>query len=133
MSTTSILNKKSIAFLESYLNNASPTGFEAEGQKIWMDYVKPYVDTFITDKHNGDKLKAFLTQMAYEKSIKGDEEVLREAKDAVTKATPKVPVEPATAVATGAAGGGHRRTHRKKSKKSKKKSRRQRSKVPRSA
>ena len=51
MSTTSILNKKSIAFLESYLNNASPTGFEAEGQKIWMDYVKPYVDTFITDTY----------------------------------------------------------------------------------
>jgi len=51
MSTTSILNEKSIAFLESYLNNASPTGFEAEGQKIWMDYVKPYVDTFITDTY----------------------------------------------------------------------------------
>ena len=51
MSTESILNKNSIAFLESYLNNASPTGFEAEGQKIWMEYVKPYVDTFITDTY----------------------------------------------------------------------------------
>lgn len=51
MSTTSILNSKSISFLESYLNNASPTGFEAEGQKIWMEYVKPYVDTFITDTY----------------------------------------------------------------------------------
>ena len=51
MSTKSILNNKSITFLESYLNNASPTGFEAEGQKIWMDYVKPYVDTFITDTY----------------------------------------------------------------------------------
>lgn len=51
MSTKSILNKSSITFLEQYLNNASPTGFEAEGQKIWMDYLKPYVDTFITDTY----------------------------------------------------------------------------------
>ena len=46
-----ILNKKSINFLEKYLNNASPTGYESEGQKIWMDYLKPYVDTFITDSY----------------------------------------------------------------------------------
>ena len=51
MSTESILSKKSIEFLEKYLNNPSPTGYEAEGQKIWMDYLKPYVDTFITDTY----------------------------------------------------------------------------------
>lgn len=51
MATKSILNKKSIEFLEKYLNNASPTGYESEGQKIWMDYIKPYVDTFITDTY----------------------------------------------------------------------------------
>lgn len=51
MSTKPILNKASIDFLEKYLNNASPTGYEAEGQKIWMNYVKPYVDTFITDTY----------------------------------------------------------------------------------
>ncbi len=51
MSSKSILNSKSIAFLETYLNNASPTGYESEGQKIWMDYIKPYVDTFITDTY----------------------------------------------------------------------------------
>ena len=44
-----ILNKKSLFFLEQYLNNAAPTGYEWEGQKIWMDYLKPYVDEFITD------------------------------------------------------------------------------------
>ncbi len=49
MTKKSILNKKSLDFLEKYLNNASPTGYESEGQKIWMDYLKPYVDTFITD------------------------------------------------------------------------------------
>jgi putative aminopeptidase FrvX len=51
MSAKPILNNSSIAFLEKYLNNASPTGYEAEGQKIWMDYVRPYVDTFITDTY----------------------------------------------------------------------------------
>ena len=47
----SILNEKSIDFLEKYLNNAAPTGYEWEGQKIWMDYLKPYVDEFITDTY----------------------------------------------------------------------------------
>ncbi len=51
MSSKSILKKSSIDFLETYLNNASPTGFENEGQKIWMNYLKPYVDTFITDTY----------------------------------------------------------------------------------
>ena len=51
MAKKSILNKKSISFLEKYLNNAAPTGYEWEGQKIWMDYLKPYVDEFITDIH----------------------------------------------------------------------------------
>ncbi len=47
----SILNKKSLQFLEEYLNNASPTGYEWEGQKIWMNYLKPYVDEFLTDTY----------------------------------------------------------------------------------
>ncbi len=51
MATKSILNKKSMDFLETYLNNASPTGYEWDGQKIWMDYLKPYVDEFFTDTY----------------------------------------------------------------------------------
>lgn len=47
----SVLDKKAIGFLEKYLNNASPTGYESSGQKIWMEYIKPYVDTFITDTY----------------------------------------------------------------------------------
>ena len=47
----SILDKKAITFLENYLNNASPTGYESEGQKIWMNYLKPYVHEFITDTY----------------------------------------------------------------------------------
>ncbi|WP_338408770.1 M42 family metallopeptidase [uncultured Flavobacterium sp.] len=51
MSSKSILNKSSLTFLENYLNNASPTGYESGGQKLWMEYIKPYVDTFITDTY----------------------------------------------------------------------------------
>ncbi len=51
MASKSILNKKSIDFLEKYLNNAAPTGYEWDGQKLWMDYLKPYVDEFITDTY----------------------------------------------------------------------------------
>jgi putative aminopeptidase FrvX len=47
----SILNKKSLIFLENYLNNAAPTGYEWGGQKLWMEYLKPYVDEFITDTY----------------------------------------------------------------------------------
>ncbi len=47
----SIINKKSEAFLHKYLNNASPTGFEAPGQKIWLDYIKPYIDTYKVDNY----------------------------------------------------------------------------------
>ncbi|GGD07492.1 M42 family metallopeptidase [Hyunsoonleella pacifica] len=51
MAKKSILNKKSLEFLEQYLNNAAPTGYEWDGQKLWMDYLKPYVDEFITDTY----------------------------------------------------------------------------------
>lgn len=51
MATINVLNKKSMDFLKDYLNNAAPTGYEWNGQKIWMEYLKPYVDTFITDTY----------------------------------------------------------------------------------
>lgn len=51
MNQTQILSAEALEFFEKYLNNASPTGYEVEGQKIWMDYLKPYVDTFITDTY----------------------------------------------------------------------------------
>ncbi|MDG2504681.1 MAG: M42 family metallopeptidase [Crocinitomicaceae bacterium] len=46
-----IITKKSESFLEKYLNNPSPTGFESEGQKLWLEYMKPYVDDYITDNY----------------------------------------------------------------------------------
>jgi len=51
MKQLEILDEKSVKFLEKYLNNASPTGYEWEGQKIWMKYLEPYVDEFITDTY----------------------------------------------------------------------------------
>lgn len=43
------MDKKSKEFLFAYLNNASPTGFEASGQQIWLDYVKPFVNDYLVD------------------------------------------------------------------------------------
>jgi len=51
MKQLEILDEKSVKFLEKYLNNASPTGYEWEGQKLWMNYLEPYVDEFITDTY----------------------------------------------------------------------------------
>lgn len=45
------MDKKSKKFLFEYLNNAAPTGFESSGQKIWLDYVRPYVDDYISDTY----------------------------------------------------------------------------------
>ncbi|MEM9324170.1 MAG: M42 family metallopeptidase [Bacteroidota bacterium] len=45
------MDKKSQDFLYEYLNNASPTGFEYTGQQIWLDYVRPYIDEYITDPY----------------------------------------------------------------------------------
>ncbi|MEZ4755645.1 MAG: M42 family metallopeptidase [Flavobacteriales bacterium] len=47
----SILNDRSLNFLERYLNNPSPTGFESAGQRIWLDHIKPYVDDHIVDPY----------------------------------------------------------------------------------
>ncbi len=47
----SILDKNASAFLEKYINNAAPTGFETEGQKLWLNYIKPYVDDYFVDNY----------------------------------------------------------------------------------
>ena len=46
-----VVNKKSLSFLEKYINNPSPTGFEWEGQKLWLEYIKPYVDETFVDNY----------------------------------------------------------------------------------
>lgn len=47
----SVITKASMQFLKSYINNASPVGFESSGQKLWLDYLKPYVDTTFVDPY----------------------------------------------------------------------------------
>jgi putative aminopeptidase FrvX len=46
-----IITKESQKFLEAYLNNASPTGFEVEGQKLWLKYITPFIDEYFTDNY----------------------------------------------------------------------------------
>ncbi|MEO8447696.1 MAG: M42 family peptidase [bacterium] len=43
------MRKESYEFLEKYINNASPTGYESSGQRLWLDYITPYIDTYISD------------------------------------------------------------------------------------
>ncbi|MCX6314321.1 MAG: M42 family metallopeptidase [Sphingobacteriales bacterium] len=45
------LPETSYDFLKKYINNPSPTGFESSGQKIWLEYLKPLVDTYFTDPY----------------------------------------------------------------------------------
>lgn len=47
----SIFNEKSHKFLKEYLNNPSPTGFESGGQKLWLSYIKPYIDDYFVDTY----------------------------------------------------------------------------------
>jgi putative aminopeptidase FrvX len=46
-----VVNKTSLAFFEKYINNPSPTGFEAKGQQMWLDYIKPYIDEHYVDNY----------------------------------------------------------------------------------
>lgn len=45
------MDQQSKDFLFKYLNNPSPTGFESAGQKIWLDYMRPYIDDYISDTY----------------------------------------------------------------------------------
>ncbi len=47
----SIFNNTSLQFLKDYLNNPSPTGFEKEGQKLWLNYITPYIDKYTVDTY----------------------------------------------------------------------------------
>jgi putative aminopeptidase FrvX len=46
-----IINAQSEAFLQKYLDNASPTGFESSGQQLWLEYIKPYIDEWQVDQY----------------------------------------------------------------------------------
>lgn len=45
------MRPESREFLTQLLNTPSPTGFETAGQRVWLDYLKPYIDTYFTDTY----------------------------------------------------------------------------------
>lgn len=46
-----LITPDALQFLENYLNTYSPTGYEAPGQQLWLDYISPYVDTCEVDNY----------------------------------------------------------------------------------
>src|SRR4029079_16754571 len=47
----SVLTNQSLQFLKNYINNPSPVGFESSGQKLWLDYIRPFVNTTMVDPY----------------------------------------------------------------------------------
>ncbi len=46
-----VVTGNSLEFFEKYINNPSPTGYEWEGQKLWLDYLKPFIDDHYVDNY----------------------------------------------------------------------------------
>jgi len=46
-----VITPTSLQFLKDYINTPSPVGFESAGQKVWLDYLKPYIDEYFTDPY----------------------------------------------------------------------------------
>lgn len=45
------MDEHATTFLYDYLNSNAPTGNEIKGQRIWLQYIKPFVDTFFWDAY----------------------------------------------------------------------------------
>jgi putative aminopeptidase FrvX len=50
-STEISLTEQEIEWLKKYIENASPSGNEVAGQKMWLEYIKPYSDDFFVDAY----------------------------------------------------------------------------------
>lgn len=46
------MDRQAFNFLTNYINNSSPSGYELQGQNIWLDYLKPYLDDSYIDSYN---------------------------------------------------------------------------------
>src|SRR3954465_2887543 len=46
-----ILSDESLEFLRNYINNPSPVGFESSGQKLWLQYLKTFVQSTFVDPY----------------------------------------------------------------------------------
>jgi putative aminopeptidase FrvX len=49
--SSSVLSDDSLRFFRNYINTPSPVGFESNGQKLWIDYIRPYVANVFTDPY----------------------------------------------------------------------------------
>jgi putative aminopeptidase FrvX len=49
--TGSVLTEDSMQFFRNYINTPSPVGFESTGQRLWIDYIRPFVDDVFTDPY----------------------------------------------------------------------------------
>lgn len=49
--SSTLLTDDSLQFFRNYINTPSPVGFEATGQKLWIQYIKPFVDEIFTDPY----------------------------------------------------------------------------------
>jgi len=45
------MRDQSLQFLETLVNTPSPSGHEARGQRVWLDYVSPFADETFTDAY----------------------------------------------------------------------------------
>ncbi len=46
-----VITPESEQFLRKYLNNSSPTGHESSGQKLWLEYIRPYINDWKLDNY----------------------------------------------------------------------------------
>lgn len=46
-----MITPESEQFLRKYLNNSSPTGHESSGQKLWLEYIRPYIHDWKLDNY----------------------------------------------------------------------------------
>jgi putative aminopeptidase FrvX len=45
------MREQSLKFLQTLVNTPSPTGHEVRGQRVWLDYVKPFADETFSDAY----------------------------------------------------------------------------------
>lgn len=45
------ISKEAVEFLRKYINNPAPTGKEYTGQKLWLDYINPFIDEWHSDNY----------------------------------------------------------------------------------
>lgn len=47
----SVLTPEAVDFLRTYINTPSAVGFESGGQKLWLEYIQPFIDTHFVDPY----------------------------------------------------------------------------------